>query len=524
METKKRKKLYNVLMALVIVAVAVAGIVIVGITRGYIGNKAESINVSEVYGIAGIDKNGIVYTLDKKTNVTEGNTISTKTRARVKLEKNGDTYIIGENSTAVVKEVSDGQINIELVSGEMLVFMSGAGGSSELITEYVTAASSDGIYSVSARTGTTTIYSFAGEVIAGLDGKSETLQAGSYMCVMDNENYTADIDIHSLSSFQLSMLIELTDERRLCFTGNELAALAASRQGENNYGGGDTVYLDGSVLSANADTTVQSGSYTDTNVNINTETSSGYGADGNHSEQDNKEEDKKGDTPEPPPKDNKPAENDGTATTENGKKPNGNGEYTTENATGKPHGTESTTEVHENEAGTTDTRPNGTHKTESTTATQKPTTEKTEATTEHTQAETKAKTCTLQIRCDTILNNKADLTPGKDIYVPNDGVILETVTVQFKDGETAFDVLRRTCEAYGIQLEYSYTPIYGSYYVEGINYLYEFDCGSQSGWRYKVNGWLPNYGCSSYILSDKDVIVFCYTCQGLGADVGGGVY
>ena len=45
--------------------------------------------------------------------------------------------------------------------------------------------------------------------------------------------------------------------------------------------------------------------------------------------------------------------------------------------------------------------------------------------------------------------------------------------------------------------------------------LYEFDCGSQSGWMYKVNGWFPNYGCSSYKLKDGDAIVWSYTCTGM---------
>ena len=73
----------------------------------------------------------------------------------------------------------------------------------------------------------------------------------------------------------------------------------------------------------------------------------------------------------------------------------------------------------------------------------------------------------------------------------------------------------------GIQLEYAWTPMYDSYYIEGINHLYEFDCGSGSGWMYKVNGWFPNYGCSSYHLEDGDSIVWIYTCQ-LGDDIGGG--
>lgn len=135
-----------------------------------------------------------------------------------------------------------------------------------------------------------------------------------------------------------------------------------------------------------------------------------------------------------------------------------------------------------------------------------------------------AGTCTIEIRCDTILNNMGNLTAGKEGYVPSSGTILGTTQVTFYEGETVFDVLQRVCSSAGIQLEYSWTPIYDSYYIEGINHLYEFDCGEESGWMYKVNGWFPNYGCSSYDLTDGDTIVWCYTCVGLGADVGGQMF
>lgn len=129
-------------------------------------------------------------------------------------------------------------------------------------------------------------------------------------------------------------------------------------------------------------------------------------------------------------------------------------------------------------------------------------------------------TCTIEIRCDTILNNMKDLTPGLDVYVPDNGTILAATTVSFTAGETVFDVLNRICNEWNIQIEYSYTPLYGSYYIEGINHLYEFDCGQQSGWMYKVNGWFPNYGCSSYKLGGGETIVWAYTCKGLGTDIG----
>lgn len=132
-------------------------------------------------------------------------------------------------------------------------------------------------------------------------------------------------------------------------------------------------------------------------------------------------------------------------------------------------------------------------------------------------------TCTIEIRCDTILDNMENLTEGKNAYVPANGCILATSRVSFDEGETVYDVLRRACSIAGIAMESSWTPMYNSYYVEGIGNLYEFDCGEQSGWMYKVNGWFPNYGCSSYTLSDGDSIVFVYTCNGLGADVGGGM-
>ena len=134
--------------------------------------------------------------------------------------------------------------------------------------------------------------------------------------------------------------------------------------------------------------------------------------------------------------------------------------------------------------------------------------------------QTAENTCTVAILCNTILDNIDLLDAGKEAYVPEDGVILAETTVGFETGETAFDVLKRICESMEIQIEYSWTAVYDSYYIEGINHLYEFDCGNESGWMYKVNDQFPNYGSSSYELEDGDKIVWQYTCKGFGADVG----
>ena len=133
---------------------------------------------------------------------------------------------------------------------------------------------------------------------------------------------------------------------------------------------------------------------------------------------------------------------------------------------------------------------------------------------------TKTYTCTFSIECSTILNNLDQLDPEKLEMVPSGGTILAKTTVTFYEGESVFDVLQRVCKEKGIHLESSWTPIYNSAYIEGIHNLYEFDCGSLSGWMYRVNGWYPNYGCSRYQLKDGDVVQWRYTCD-LGNDVGG---
>ncbi|MCI8594999.1 MAG: DUF4430 domain-containing protein [Oscillospiraceae bacterium] len=137
-----------------------------------------------------------------------------------------------------------------------------------------------------------------------------------------------------------------------------------------------------------------------------------------------------------------------------------------------------------------------------------------------TTAGTKSYTCTVSISCATILDNMDTCDENKVELVPDDGWLLKPTTVSFQEGESAFDVLQRTCREKSIHMESSFTPIYNSAYIEGIGNIYEFDVGNLSGWMYHVNGWFPNYGCSRYQLQDGDEVAWVYTCD-LGDDIGG---
>ena len=127
--------------------------------------------------------------------------------------------------------------------------------------------------------------------------------------------------------------------------------------------------------------------------------------------------------------------------------------------------------------------------------------------------------CTFSISCETIWDNMELCAESKRTLVPEGGVIFPAAEGEVYEGESVFDVLQRVCRENRIHMESSWTPVYNSVYVEGIQNLYEFDVGEGSGWMYAVNGWYPNYGCSRYQLKDGDVVAWRYTCD-LGYDLG----
>ena len=126
--------------------------------------------------------------------------------------------------------------------------------------------------------------------------------------------------------------------------------------------------------------------------------------------------------------------------------------------------------------------------------------------------------CTIMINCGNAVKNDK-LSDSIRAVLPGDGVILSLTEASFSDGDTAFTVLQKVCRENGIPLEYSIVPLSGGVYIEGINNLYELDCGSISGWMFSVNGEFPAVGCSEVTLNEGDTIAFLYTCD-LGDDVG----
>lgn len=116
-----------------------------------------------------------------------------------------------------------------------------------------------------------------------------------------------------------------------------------------------------------------------------------------------------------------------------------------------------------------------------------------------TQETKKEEYCEFLISCKTVLSHKDDLQ--SNYQVPAGGKIFEK-KMKIEEGDTVMDVLKRT----GVELDIS------KGYVAGIDGLYEFDCGKNSGWMYRVNRKFPNYMAGKCTLHDGDKVEWLYTC------------
>lgn len=123
---------------------------------------------------------------------------------------------------------------------------------------------------------------------------------------------------------------------------------------------------------------------------------------------------------------------------------------------------------------------------------------------------------TLSIDCSSaVKSDKLDKGLKESGKLPENGVILPETEYVLREGDTAFDILDRAARHNKIQMEYQGADknSYKSVYIKGIDYLYEFSCGENSGWLYTVNGKSPNVGCSDYKLKDGDNIEWKYVCD-----------
>ena len=456
METKRKKRLLNAVMVILILIIAACGVLAAGSIRGWFDTGTESwITSGHISGVASIERNGIGYSLQDGQGIKEGDVIETKQGSTASLQLGkSNTIVLNENTELTVTSAVSDAVELSVNKGELFADIPKAGKSFVLKLDEHEAKIGDSVFSASVQTGSVTFDVYMGKDDAtASEGTAETVASGERLQISKSEAGNVAASVQKLSAdamneFAIVQAQKCDSKNELCFSAAELQKVLDDRAAEKQAAleaslNAEKITLDAAKKAEESEQKSESG--TEASADDLAQTGDG-------------QSDASG---------NDPAENGNSVE-----------EYTPQDNSVSQGGEDTGSDILE---------------------------------------------CTIEIRCDTILDNMENLTAGKESYVPANGCILSTSTVEFEKGETVYDVLSRVCSYAGIQMEASWTPLYNSYYVEGINNLYEFDCGNQSGWVYKVNGWFPNYGCSAYYLEDGDTIVWTYTCNGLGADVGGGM-
>lgn len=120
---------------------------------------------------------------------------------------------------------------------------------------------------------------------------------------------------------------------------------------------------------------------------------------------------------------------------------------------------------------------------------------------------------TITIDVSDILENYDTLEKGlqSEEFVPKSGKIIDGLKLEFTEGQTAYDLLKKAASDNNIKLEAQNTD-YGIY-IYGINSIVSGSCGQASGWMFSVNGKSPDVGADSYKLQAGDKVEFFYTCD-----------
>lgn len=465
METKRKKKLLNALMVVLILAIAVCGIMTVGSFRGWFRKSGDSsLSVERVDGVANIERKGIAYSLKKDQTLDAKDLIETKQGSSAAIfAGEQDKFTLNENTEMTVLDCDGKEIRLQIEQGEVFADMASQDKEVQVEFRSNTLHTGGAVFSLSVQSGSVSLNVYDGDIEVMLeDGQQQQVEAGEKLTVSVDAYDNSHISVENFQASGLNEFLILQAQKSssindLVFSAAELQSVLDEREAQKK-----------AVLEAGINTVIPISENQEEGKETETKAEIPVGQETNVSRE---------------------VEDGGTSSADSSYVR----EYIQEqgiDAGSSPAQEQSPQQLQEQPVQAQEPQP------------------------------AVRRTCTIAIRCDTILNNMDDLSDGKEAYVPANGYILAASTVEFEEGETVFDILSRVCEYAGIQLEYSWTPVYNSYYIEGINHLYEFDCGNESGWMYQVNGWFPDYGCSSYIVQDGDSIVWSYTCNGLGADLG----
>ncbi|MGN0355468.1 MAG: hypothetical protein ACI4EI_10390 [Muricoprocola sp.] len=127
METKRKKKLWNAVMVLLILVIAGSAVLTVGKIKGWF-DKPEDMVVSSgmIKGVVNIQRQGIGYALSPESALQSGDLIETKKGAQTELIwKDQQWMVLNEKSEVTLSSCEKEESNVMISQGEIFGNMAG---------------------------------------------------------------------------------------------------------------------------------------------------------------------------------------------------------------------------------------------------------------------------------------------------------------------------------------------------------------------------------------------------------------
>ena len=99
---KKKRRIANIIMVVVILAVAAAGLYAVGSVRGWFGGERDAAVLADVRGVVNLTRGGVAYPVEEETALREGDALSCAAGATAVIRLNDGTIALGGGAEATI--------------------------------------------------------------------------------------------------------------------------------------------------------------------------------------------------------------------------------------------------------------------------------------------------------------------------------------------------------------------------------------------------------------------------------------
>ena len=114
----KKRKVANLIMVILILVIAAAGVLTAGFIRGWFDHDAQAATLREIRGVVTMQRGGVAYPVDSDTVLRKGDTIVTSSRGTASIQIGESLISLNEKTELKVQESASAACALGMSAGE----------------------------------------------------------------------------------------------------------------------------------------------------------------------------------------------------------------------------------------------------------------------------------------------------------------------------------------------------------------------------------------------------------------------